>query len=264
MRQLSIFFFSLFSGLCSCEINQRVDPAINEPENLNEVRTLLKDQLFTPTGKLRSRDQYQSDENGLHFRSDFYYSQSGDIALTIGIYEGGDSGGIFGFSEGDTTGATTYHYTADRLTEEKSFNLKNGEFTLSGALTYSYTDSGKLFQILNDKKEPITTHYYNEKGLLTSKKYGKNQDMEVDEFSYNDQDQVILHVQSSLGTPLFEHYFRYDSKGRLVAKETWSMPNDKENVFQYFYNDQDQLIKELEFYPQWGFTQRFKRIYSYY
>lgn len=263
MKNLKFLFTVVLLGLYACDISQTDDADIEDPQLKNEVRSLLEGKLFTPLDKLKSSDIFQSDENGIHFRNHFFYDQNDVLTISLGIYQGGHQGNPW-FSPGDTTGATTYHYHSGKLIQEKSFDYKNGVFVQVDDKNYVYDKQNKLFQILNSRKEPVVTHHYNDKGLLQFKKYGINQDRELDEFFYNDQDQQIKHIYWGGNTPIFEHFYRYDSNGRLVAKETWSGPNKKEDVFQYFYNEKDQLVKELEFYPQWNFEDRFKRLYTYY
>lgn len=264
MNKSKIFLFACILGISSCEISQNDNPSPNEAELQNEVESLLEGKLFMPAGMLKSSDNYQADENGIHFKNYSYYDQNGHLILNIGIYKGGDRGGIFGFSEGDTTGASTFHYEEGKLSEMKSFDYKNGSFSFDQSIQYTYDENGRLFQILNSSKEPMITHHYNELGQLQYKKYGKNQDGEIDEFWYDEQGQTIRHIYWGGTAPIFDHFFRYDNQGRLEAKETWSGPDNKEDVFRFFYNDEGQLIEELEFYPQYGFEQRFKRVYSYY
>jgi antitoxin component YwqK of YwqJK toxin-antitoxin module len=263
MKTSNFFLTACLLGLFACEVSQVEDPDLDGSEVHNEVRALLQANLFMPSGKLKSKDNYQSDENGIHFRNHFFYDKNGNPTLTLGVYQGGHKGNPW-FVPGDTTGATAFHYSFGKLTEEKSFDFKSGNFSYRGSIFYNYDSQGRLFQILNSSKEPMITHHYNELGQLQYKKHGKNQDGEIDEFWYDEQGRTIRHIYWGGTAPIFDHFYSYDAQGRLEAKETWSGPDNKEDVFRFFYNEKGQLVEEIEFYPQYGFEQRFKRVYSYY
>ncbi|WP_194976002.1 hypothetical protein [Aquiflexum lacus] len=247
---LTLFLISL----SSCEINQEIDPEI-DPMNLDEVREVLKGHLYTPEGKLKSINSYQF-EFDIHVgRQDWYYDESGKVVLTSGTYEN------------DTTGVSLYFYNGSGLlVQKKSFYKRNGDFEYVESVFLEYDENGRIVRELNSEKKLIRSHTYNESGLLVLTQYGENQDMEKEIYEYDEFDRIFKYTYMGGGeSPILLYYYRYNSLNQLEAKEAYGLGStEREDAFQYFYNDRGQLVEEKEFYPQWDFVPKFRKVYEYY
>lgn len=247
---LTLFLISLFS----CEITQKIEPGV-DPMFLDEVRDVLKGELFTPKGKLKSIDSFQFEFENHVGRQDWYYDESGKVVLTSGT------------NENDTTWVSLYFYNGSGLlVQKKSFQKRDGDFEYVGSIFLEYDVNGKLVRELNRDKKLIRSHSYNEKGLLVLTQYGENQDMEKEIYDYDEFDRVFKYTLIGGGdSPILLYYYRYNSLNQLEAKEAYGLGSSiREDAFRYFYNESSQLIEEKEFYPEWGFEPRFRKTYTYY
>lgn len=247
---LTLFLISL----SSCVVNQEIDPEI-DPMNLDEVGEVLKGKLYTPEGKLKSIDSFQFEFDSHVGRQDWYYDESGKVVLTSGTYEN------------DTTGVSLYFYNGSGLlVQKKSFYKRNGDFEYVESVFLEYDENGRIVRELNSDKKLIRSHTYNESGLLALTQYGENQDMEKEIYEYDEFDRVLKYTYIGGGvSPILLYYYRYNSLDQLEAKEAYGLGSSiREDAFQYFYNDLGQLIEEKEYYPQWDFEPRFRKIYTYY
>lgn len=252
-KYIQILIFFLIS-LSSCEVNQEIDPEI-DPIILDEVREVLKEELYKPEGKLKSIDSYQFEFENHVGRQDWYYDETGKVILTLGTYEN------------DTSGVSLYIYNGSGLlVQRKSFQKRNGDFEYEGSMFLEYDGNGKLVRELNRGKKLIRSHSYNEKGLLVLTQYGENQDMEKEIYEYDEFDRLFKYTLIGGGdSPILLYYYRYNSLNQLEAKEAYGLgSSEREDAFQYFYNDSGQLIEEKEYYPQWGFEPTFRKTYEYY
>ncbi len=241
------------SCLYACDLDQVEAPIVDDSVMENEVRALLEGDLFTPSGELKLVEVLPGDIEGNYVIQDWYYDSDRRPTLVIGR---------FGL---DTLGAKLIEYEDNKIRRELDFFHKSGEFTLNSTKYFTYDDQGRLFQILNSQNEPRLTHHYNELGQLQFIRYGKNQDTEADEFIYDEQGRKIKHIFWAGTTPMYEHIFRYDALNRLEAKETNKIGSlERDDVFRYYYNEKDQLVKEEEFYPQLGFQLLHTRIFTYF
>lgn len=250
-----IQIFNLFLiTLSSCEINQEIDPEI-DPIVLDDVKGVLKGDLYTPEGKLKRIDSYQFEFENHVGRQDWYYDETDKVVLTLGI------------SENDTSGVSLYIYDGSGLlVQRKSYQKRNGDFEYDGSVFYEYDGNGKLVRELNKEKKLIRSHSYNDKGLLVLTQYGENQDMEKEIYEYDEFDRIFKYTYIGGGeSPILLYYYRYNSLNQLEAKEAYGLGStEREDAFQYFYNDRGQLVEEKEFYPQWDFVPKFRKVYEYY
>jgi hypothetical protein len=243
MKKSFHFFTILLISVLSCEVSNEVGPEV-DPINLNEVREILKEKLYTPEGKLKHIDSYQFEFESHVGRQDWYYDETGKVVLTLGI------------SENDTTGVSLYFYNGSGLlVQKKSFYKRNGYFEYVESVFMEYDENGWLVRELNSDKKLIRSHSYNGSGLLVLTQYGENQDMEKEIYEYDEFDRVLKYTYIGGGvSPIPLYYYRYNSLNQLEAKEAYGLgSNIREDAFRYFYNDSGQLIEEKEYYPQWGF-----------
>ncbi|MFD2037337.1 hypothetical protein ACFSKL_21240 [Belliella marina] len=254
MKLIKIFpllFLATFSG---CEINSDLDLE-NAALILSDVREILKGELHTPDGKLKSIDSYQFESENHVGRQDWYYDETGKVVMTLGI------------SENDTSGVSIYIYNGSGLlVQRKSFQKINGDFEYDASIFLEYDGNGKLISELNSDKKLIRNHSYNENGLLVLTQYGENQNMEKEIYEYDEFDRVLKYTYiGGEDSPILLFYYRYNSLNQLEAKEAYGPgSSEREDAFQYFYNDSGQLIEEKEYYPEWGFEPRFRKTYKYY
>ncbi|MEB2778172.1 hypothetical protein SYJ56_22875 [Algoriphagus sp. D3-2-R+10] len=249
----------------SCEVNEAEEPVVEEVLNKDYPLILLQSDLFTPPGQIRSIDFSQFEFERHISRTDLYYDKDGNNILSIGINMTEPSEGQ-NFAKLDTIGATVYIYELDQLLEEHNYDFRNGNFGISGSRTYSFDDLGRRYQEFDQNEVLRATYFYNDSGQLESKKYGENQEMEWDQFIYDDQDRLLRQVYWGSGdAPLRDFYYRYNALGKLEAKETWELGSDsRKDAFQYFYNGENQLVEEIEYDPNFGFIQLMKKEYSYF
>lgn len=260
----NLILILLLAGF-ACEVIESEKSLVNDALDENHPETLLQSELFTPPELLKSIDFFQFEFERHISRTDLYYDKEGSNILSIGINmaeptEGQNS------SEFDTIGATVYIYELGRLLEEHYYNFGNGDFSIYGSKTYSFDDLDRRYQEFDQNELLLATYFYNDSGQLESKKYGKNQEMEWDQFIYDDQGKLSRQVYWGSGdAPLKDYYLRYNALSKLEAKETWELGSDsRKDAVQYFYNGQNQLVEEIEYDPNFGFTQLMKKRYTYF
>ncbi len=249
----------------ACDINEAEKPIVDEVIDENNPKALLQSGLLTPPEQLKSLDFFQFEFERHISRTDLYYDDEGNNVLSIGINmtdptEGQNS------AKFDTTGATVYIYKLGRLVEERYYAFGNGDFSVYGLKTYSFDDLGRRHQEFDQNEQLLATYFYNDSGQLESKKYGKNQEMEWDQFIYDDQGKLSRQLYWGSGdAPLIEYHLRYNTYDKLEAKETWELGADsRKDAVQFFYNEQNQLVEEIEYDPNFDFTQLMKMKYTYF
>lgn len=246
-----LYIASVLLALFACE-SEVVNADLTVP--IDEVQKVLKSELFTPPGKLKSVYVYEFEFERYSGRQDRYYDRLGRLAVTLGI------------NGTDTAGVALYSYNATGLLDQiDGYELKNESYVLMSTSYFKYDEKGRVFQVLGTDRKLIATHYYDDVDRLVLKKYGENQDAEQELYEYDHQGRISKFTYMGYDSPIRVLFHHYDDNGMLFAKKTYIGPSlETREMYKYFYDDSNRLVKELEFYPQFDFVQLYKKIYEYY
>lgn len=251
--QLLILLFLLV--FCSCSIIEE-DGQQDLLETLPEISVAKLQRLAFDFNNKPSRiHRYQL--NSLYSIHDKYYDALGrdlfDIYLNNPSY--------------DTSSLVLYSYKNNLLVKKEIFPFDGEKYVFGEVFTYRYDSSEKLLQ--EDRGSMIYLKYeYNDKDQLEKIIFGPQISLQEGyQFYYDDQNRIqrqVWMVFTQPNSPIRDWHYVYDQNAKLIAKSIPTSPvGELTPMFEYTYDNQGRLIKELERYPEYGFQEHYWTIYHY-
>lgn len=245
---------SILLALFSCE-SEVVNTDLTM--QMDDVQKALQSELLTPPGKLKCKYEFELFDN-LIWRLDHYYDTEGKLTLSVQLIDEQDTGSVF-----------LYDYDSKgRQISESWYDLKDGKYVLWQKLKKFYDQNGNLDFETIIEGVPARSYTYGPDGKLWKILMGdaKNGDCHI--FDYGDDGRVSTMTWgdcAGASSPIMKYHYRYNVLGLLEAKEALQTGAiQREDAFQYFYNEKGQLIEEKEYYPQYGFVPRARRTFDYF
>ncbi|MFC3417244.1 hypothetical protein [Algoriphagus hitonicola] len=167
----------------------------------------------------------------------------------------------------DTSSLVQYTYENNLLVKKEAFPFDGKKYVFGDVFTYHYDSTDKLIQ----HKRGNTVYFdyeYNEQDQLEKIIFGPQiSHQEGYHFYYDDQNRIqrqVWMVFTQPDSPIRDWHYVYDEEEKLIYKSIPTAPDGKLTpMFEYSYDAQGRLIKELERYPEFGFQEHFSTIYQY-
>lgn len=258
MRIKNLFFFAIL-GLVSCEIAESPDSL--PPTLEDKLAEVMKMPMGIPSGKLSRVVMYGGDSEKIYGIRDIYYPAIGNISIHVSRNQDQDTVGIsLNYLKGEQVeishffpfqeGKAVWHSTRE--------NLLNSENLID-----------KIFFTTSTKERSFFAQYhYNSQKQLTHIEYPNETGAALEVFEYDESGRISREWKSSKGQEEYKIdylVFRY-SEGLLVAKESGilgSIGEDRQDAFQYYYDEQGRKIMQKEFDPYFGFQQKSRSEFFY-
>lgn len=250
--KLKTFLFFVILGLAGCEVIESDNSLpLTLEEELNQVLALPINQ---PEGKLNRIIVYGGNSEQVDISREILYPGLGNITLEI-----------LKDKNQDTVGIGLNYFSGTNLETSHFFNYENGKPVWWSTKEYEYLSGNRIDKIFHTsaiKEGSLLAQYrYNSENLLTQIEYPFVNGVELMVYEYDSQDRISREWKSAEGQEEFKIdylVYRY-SEGLLVAKESGirgTISEDRQDTFQYFYNEKGRIIKQKEFDPYFGFQQK--------
>lgn len=260
MKTKVILFFSIFS-LFGCEVIETENSLpISLEEELNQVLTLPMNQ---PEGKLRRVIVYGGNSEQVDSSKEILYPALGNITLEI-----------LKDKNQDTVGIGLNYFSGANLETSHFFNYENGKPVWWSTKEYEYLSGNridKIFLTSAVKERSLLAQYrYNSENLLTQIEYPFVNGVELMVYEYDSLGRISREFKSGAGQEIFKIdylVYRYNSKSLLEAKESGIqgiISENRQDAYQYFYNERGIITLQKEFDPYFGFQQRSRSEFFYF
>lgn len=251
-QQVILLFLLLF---CSCSITGE-DGQEEILETLPDISVGQLQKLAVNFDDKATRvEKYQL--NSLLSTHDKYYDASGRELFDVYLRN----------QSRDTSSLVLYTYENDLLIKREVFPFDSEKYVFGEVFTYQYDGLNRLIQ--QDRGSTIYFKYeYNDQDRLNKITFGPQiSQQEGYQFYYDDQGRIqrqVWMVFTQPNSPIRDWHYVYDEDGKLRAKSIPTSPDgDFTPMFEYTYDSQGRLVKELERYPEYGFQEHFSTIYQY-
>jgi len=167
----------------------------------------------------------------------------------------------------DTSSLVLYTYENDLLIKKEVFPFDGEKYVFGEVFTYQYDGSKRLIQ--QDRGSTIYFKYeYNDQDQLKKITFGPQISLQEGyRFYYDEQGRIQRQVWMVFTQPnssIRNWHYVYNEDGKLITKSIpTSLAGELTPMFEYTYDSQGRLIKELERYPEYGFQEYFSTIYRY-
>lgn len=258
MKINEMFFFAII-GLAGCEITEIQDPLpLTLEEQLVEVMAMP---LAIPSGKLSRVVEYGGDSEKVYATMEIYYPAIGNISLhvTRDQYQ-------------DTLGISLNYFRGEDVEISHFFPFQEGKAVWHSTREDQRNSENlidKIFFTTSTKKRSFFAQYhYNSQSQLTHIKYPNETGAALEVYEYDEFGRISSEWKTALGQKEFKIdylVYRY-SDGLLVAKESGIrgiISEDRQDAFQYFYDEQGRVIMQKEFDPYFGFQQKGRSEFFY-
>lgn len=258
MKIKEVFFFAII-GLAGCEITESQDTLpVTLEEKLEEVMVMPMD---IPSGKLSRVVVYGGDSEKVYGTREIYYPAIGNISLHV-IRD----------QNQDTVGIGLNYFRGEVLETSHFFNYENGKPVWWSTKEHEYLSGNRIDKIFHTsavKERSLLAQYvYNSQNLLTQIEYPFVNGVELQVYEYDSLGRISREWKSATGQEEYKIdylVYRY-SEGLLVAKESGIrgiIGEDRQDAFQYFYDEQGRVIMQKEFDPYFGFQQKGRSEFFY-
>ncbi|MGM0944987.1 MAG: hypothetical protein ACQEW9_07360 [Bacteroidota bacterium] len=251
-QQLYLLFLLV---LCSCSITGENGPE-ESVEILPEISVSQLQKLAVNFDNKATRiTEYQG--SNLISIHDKYYNASGKDLFDVYLNN----------PSSDTSSLVLYTYENNRLLKKEVFPFDGEKYVFGDVFTFRYDSSDKLIQ--QKRGNTIYFNYeYNEQDQMEKIIFGPQISFQEGyQFFYDDQNRIqrqIWMVFTQPESPIRDWHYIYDEGEKLIYKSIPTAPDGELTpMFEYSYDAQGRLIKELERYPEFGFQEHFSTIYQY-
>lgn len=250
--------FIVILALASCEVTEDQNLLIPSSNDLVEkLREVMSLPVGTPSGKLYKVVNYGGDSEIIYSTREIYYPSTGNASYHV-IRDQNQDTVAFGLN---------YYQKEDQIETSFFFSYKNGKPVWQSTKEYVYVSGNlpdKIFATTATTERRLFAQFrYNSQHHLTQIEYPNgNGPVEVEAFGYDEQARISSEWKTVLGQE--DHkidylVYRYNGKGLLEAKESGIrgiLSSERQDAFQYFYNDQGKLVLQKEFDPYFDFQQK--------
>lgn len=258
MKTKGIFFF-LTIGLLSCEVidTQNVLSSSMEDE-LKEVLAMPRE---FPLGKLKQVKVFAGDSENIFETRETYYPATSDIVINV----------LRNHNQ-DTVALSLNYFNGGRLETSHLFQYNQGKALWQSTREFQSNSENLIDKIFtttsNSERRLFAQYYYNAENQLTHIEYPNEKGGELVVFEYDDLGKISKEWKSAIGQEDFKiDYLTYRySNDLLVAKESGirgSISEERQDVFQYFYDEQGRVVMQKEFDPYFGFQQKARSNFYY-
>jgi hypothetical protein len=248
-------FLLIFLLLCSCSITGE-DGQEELLETLPAISVAQLQRLAVNFDNKATRvKKYQL--NSLLSTHDKYYDASGRELFDVYLKN----------SSLDTSSLVLYTYENDLLIKKEVFPFDGEKYIFGEVFTYQYDGSKRLIQ--QDRGSTIYFKYeYNDQDQLEKITFGPQiSQQEGYQFYYDEQGRIQRQVWMVFTQPnstIRDWHYVYNDYEKLIAKSIPTAPaGELRPMFEYTYDSEGRLIKELERYPEYGFQEHYWTIYHY-
>ncbi len=258
MRMKNLLFFAILC-LAGCEITET---QVSLPPTLEDkLAEVMKMPMSIPSGKLSRVVEYGGDSEKIYGTKEIYYPAIGNISLHVSKNQYQDTVGI------------RLNYFKGEQVEISHFFPFQGEKAVWHSTRENILNSenlmDKIFFTTSTKERSLFAQYhYNSQKQLTHIEYPNETAAALEVFEYDESGRISREWKSVTGQEEYKIdylVFRY-SEGLLVAKESGIrgiIGEDRQDAYQYFYDEQGRLIMQKEFDPYFGFQQKGRLEYFY-
>jgi hypothetical protein len=251
MKTREILFFAII-GLVGCEIVESENSLpITLEEELNQVLVLP---MVQAEGRLKKIIVYGGDSDQVDIAREILYPGIGNITLEI-----------LRNKNQDTVGIGLNYFKDNNLETSHFFNYQKGKPIWWSTKEYEYLSGNRLDKIFHKsafKERSLLAQYrYNSKNLLIQIEYPFVNGVELMVYEYDSLGRINREWKSAAGQEEFKIdylVYRY-TNGLLEAKESGTrgiISEERQDAFQYFYDQKGRIIKQKEFDPFFGFQQK--------
>jgi hypothetical protein len=252
MKTKVILFFAIF-GFVGCEVIESENSLpISLEEELSQVLALPTNQ---PEGKLSRVIVYGGNSEQVDISREIRYPALGNITLEI-----------LKDKNQDTVGIGLNYFSGTNLETSHFFNYENGKPVWWSTKEYEYLSGNRIDKIFHTsavKERSLLAQYrYNSQNLLSQIEYPFVNGVELMVYEYDSLGRISREWKSGAGQEDFKMdylVYRYNTKSLLEAKESGIrgiISENRQDAFQYFYNEKGRIIKQKEFDPYFGFQQK--------
>jgi hypothetical protein len=259
MRIKAIFFFLLLA-LVSCEIteDQEFLPSTME----DKLKEVMSSPIILPESKLKKVVVYGGNSTIIHSSREILYPAIGNVSFHV----------IYDF-EGDTIGIGLNYFREELIETSHFFNYENGKPVWWSTREYQYLPDDrldKIFHFSSNKERSLLAQYvYNSQNLLSQIEYPSETGAGLEVYEYDEFGRISKQWKSAEGQEEFKIdylVYRYN-QDLLVAMESGirgTITEDRQDAYQFFYDENRILTKQKEFDPYFGFQQKSWSEYFYY
>lgn len=251
---------SLLVILQACNLAE--DPRLNSLSQEELLRQVMLQPIGVPSDKLSHVLEFLGDSESVSSTREIYYPTSGNVNYHVVRDHQQDTVSIgLNFFSGNGQVQTSMNFTfidnkpVWHSTREYSYN---GEDLLEEIIISTATDNEKV----------LARFMYNFQKLLTRVEYPFHTGTELELFEYDMEGRILNHWKSTKGqeeSKVDYLVYRYNGE-QLEAKETGPMGKfsvERQDAFQYFYDQKGRLAIQKEFDPYFGFQMKGKIEYFY-
>jgi len=250
------FYILFLISAYSCQ--EPLEPqSLDIDKDIIELNLVLKGELNTPTGFLKSKIDYYQYTVEEHY----YYNSSGEQVLTIELNEKRDTVGY----------AINYFDDENKIILSKNYHHRKEGPIFFNSTNYSYNTEGKLTAVskgLPENFKVINKYFYDAQGRM----------IEINGPIDGGGEKLLLFYESSgsekiveehffwdinISKPYFIYTLNYDLENRVVSKTT-TLFTGKQTGFEYSYASDGKLLEEKEYDLHFGQQMVRRIVYEYY
>lgn len=258
MRMKTLLFFAIL-GLVSCEITENPDSL--PPTLEDKLAEVMKMPMGIPSGKLSRVVEYGGDSDKIYGTREIYYPAIGNISLHVSRNQ-----------YQDTVGISLNYLKGEQEEISHFFPFQEGKAvwhsTRENLLNFENLIDKIFFTTAAKERTFFAQYHYNSQNQLTHIEYPNETAAALEVFEYDESGRISREWKTAIGQEEYKiDYLVYRYKeGLLVAKESGIrgiIGEDRQDAFQYFYDEQGRLIMLKEFDPYFGFQQKGRLEYFY-
>ncbi|MCL6259689.1 hypothetical protein M3O96_11345 [Aquiflexum sp. TKW24L] len=259
MKNLPIVFLLLIF-LQACNFSEDADLTSLSLES--ELRQIMSLQLDYPSDKLSHVLVYVGDSKTIFSTREIYYPNPGNITYHVIRNQNQDTLSI----------GLNYFSVDERVKSSLNFTFINHKPIWQSTREYSYNSQNLVEEIFytssTEIKRVLAKYYYDTQNKLTQIEYPFATGSELEIFEYDSQGRISHHWKTAKGqeeSKIEMLFYRYNGN-LLEAKEAGnigSITGDRQDAFQYFYDDKGKLSMQNEFDRHFGFQQKGRSEFFY-